>query len=88
MQLPPLLGNLDQNKFFIYAAADSIYFDLHARPLVNSIITNTPEYGAHIHIYNPRQDQIDFCRNLENITCTYEHLDDTAFQRSRRLLVD
>ena len=81
MKLPPLLGNLDQDKFFIYAAADSIYFDLHAQPLIKSILANTPEYGVHIHIYNPRQDQIDFCRGYENVTCTYEHLDDNEFQR-------
>jgi hypothetical protein len=81
MKLPPLLGNLDQDKFFVYAAADSVYFDLHAKPLIKSILTNTPEYGVHIHIYNPRQDQIDFCRSQPNVTCTYEQLDDAEFQR-------
>jgi hypothetical protein len=82
MKLPPLLGNLDQNQFFIYAAADTVYFDLHARPLINSITTNTPEYGIHIHIYNPRPDQIDFCRSRPGVTCTYETLDDTGFQQA------
>jgi hypothetical protein len=80
MKLPPLLGNLDQNQFFIYAAADTVYFDLHARPLINSIMTNTPAYGVHIHIYNPRPDQIEFCRSRTGVTCTYETLDDTEFQ--------
>jgi hypothetical protein len=82
MKLPPLLGNLDQSKFFIYAAADTVYFDLHARPLINSIITNTPDYGVHIHIYDPRPDQIEFCRNLSTVTCTYETLDDLGFQQA------
>jgi hypothetical protein len=81
MKLPPLLGNLDQNKFFIYAAADTVYFDLHARPLINSITANTPEYGIHIHIYNPRLDQIEFCRKLPTVTCTHETLDNTVFQQ-------
>jgi hypothetical protein len=81
MKLPPLLGNLDQHKFFIYAAADTVYFDLHARPLIKSIITNTPNYGVHIHIYNPRPDQIEFCRSFTTVTCTYEHLDDLEFQQ-------
>lgn len=81
MKLPPLLGNLDQDKFFIYAAADTVYFDLHARPLIKSIIANTPEYGIHIHIYNPTQEQIDFCRKHTGVTCSYEHLNDSDFQR-------
>jgi hypothetical protein len=80
MQLPPLLGNLDQNKFFIYAAADTVYFDLHARPLINSIIANTPEIGVHMHIYNPRPDQIEFCRSRAGVTCSYENLNEVDFQ--------
>jgi len=81
MQLPPLLGNLDQNKFFIYAAADAVYFDIHAKPLINSIITNTPEFGVHIHIYNPRADQIEFCRSRPGVTCTYENPSEVEFQQ-------
>lgn len=81
MKLPPLLGNLDQDRFFIYAAADTVYFDLHARPLINSIRANTPENGVHIHIYDPTQEQIDFCRSYENVTCTYEHLNLSDFER-------
>jgi hypothetical protein len=82
MKLPPLLGNLDQNKFFIYAAADAVYFDLHAKPLINSIIKNTPNYGVHIHIYNPRPDQIEFCRSRPSVTCTYETTDELGFQQA------
>ena len=81
MQLPPLLGNLDQTRFFIYAAADAVYFDTHANPLINSIIANTPEFGAHIHIYNPRPDQIEFCRGLTGVTCTYENPSELEFQK-------
>jgi hypothetical protein len=80
MKLPPLLGNLDQDKFFIYAAADTVYFDLHARPLINSIIANTPEIGIHIHIYNPRLDQIEFCRSRAGVTCSYENPSECDFQ--------
>lgn len=82
MKMPPLLGNLDQNKFFIYAAADTVYFDLHAKPLINSIIANTPEFGVHIHIYNPRPDQIEFCRNRPGVTCTYENTNEVDFQHA------
>jgi hypothetical protein len=80
MQIPPLLGNLDQDKFFIYAAADTVYFDLHAKPLINSIIANTPEIGVHIHIYNPRPDQIEFCRSRAGVTCSYENPSEVDFQ--------
>lgn len=81
MNIPPLQGNLDQPGFFLYAVADSVYFDLHARPLINSIQTNTPEHGAHVHIYDPRPDQIEFCRSRPGVSCTFEHTDPAEFQR-------
>jgi hypothetical protein len=34
-----------------------------------------------MHIYNPRQDQIDFCRSSPMVTCTYEHLDNAEFKK-------
>jgi hypothetical protein len=82
MKMPPLLGNLDQDRFFIYAAADTVYFDLHAKPLIKSIITNTPEFGVHVHIYNPRPDQVDFCRNIDGVTCSYETTTESEFQHA------
>jgi hypothetical protein len=82
MNLPPLQGNLDQDRFFVFAAADTVYFDLHAKPLINSIMSHTPDLGIHIHIYNPRPDQIDYCRSRAGVTCTHETLDDTGFQRA------
>jgi hypothetical protein len=81
MLLPPVQGSLSQEKFFIYAAADSVYFDLHARPLIKSVLANTPEYGVHIHIYDPRPDQIEFCNTQPGVSCTYEYLDDQEFDR-------
>jgi hypothetical protein len=76
--MPPLEGNLKQSNFFVYAAADTAYFDKHARPLINSIRTNTPDIGCHIHIYNPRTDQLEFC-NSRGASYTYETVDDTLF---------
>ncbi len=84
MIIPPLEGKLNQEDFFIYAAADEKYFDLYAKPLINSVIKNTPEYGVHIHIYNPRQDQIDFC-NKPKVSCTYEYIDEQVFDSIRDL---
>ena len=83
MLLPPVQGSLSQEKFFIYAAADSIYFDLHARPLIKSVLANAPEYGVHIHIYDPRPDQIEFCLAHPGVSCSYEYVDDNQFDLVR-----
>jgi hypothetical protein len=81
MIIPSLLGNLDQPVFFIYAAADANYFDHHARPLINSVLANTPNIGIHIHIYDPRPDQLEFCRNRAGVTVSYETLDPIQFNK-------
>jgi hypothetical protein len=78
MMLPTLHGSLTQEKFFIYAAADAAYFDVHARPLINSVRANAPDLGLHIHIYDPRPDQIEFCQQA-GVSVSYEHLDDIQF---------
>ena len=78
MMLPTLQGSLTQQKFFVYAAADTAYFDIHARPLINSARANSPELGLHIHIYDPRPDQIEFCQQA-GVGVSYEYLDDSHF---------
>lgn len=72
MQMPVIQGKLDQPAFFIYAAADSGYFDQHARPLIRSIKANVPNLGCHIHIYNPRHDQLEFCTQ-HGVGHSWEH---------------
>ena len=81
MIIPPLLGNLDQPAFFIYAAADANYFDHHARPLINSVLANTPATGIHIHIYDPRPDQLEFCRSQSGVSVSHETLDPVQFNK-------
>jgi hypothetical protein len=71
MIMPPLYGNLSVKDFFIYTACDEKYFDDFAKILINSIKVNTKN-DIHIHIFNPRQDQIDFCQS-NNISVTYEY---------------
>lgn len=73
MQLPTIQGDLPQQDFFIYTAADSVYFDIHARPLIESIRKNT-SYSVHVHIYNPTDDQLTFCKSRTNVSCTYEFI--------------
>lgn len=74
MQISPIQGNLSQSGFFIYAAADTVYFDVHARPLINSVLRNTRDHGVHIHIYDPRPDQLQFC-SQSRVSCSYEYVD-------------
>lgn len=70
--LPPLQGNLDQEKFFIYAACDVAYFDEFGPALINSVLRNT-RFGIHLHLYNPTADQIQYCRSTDRVSITYEH---------------
>lgn len=72
MILPPLLGMLDQDRFFIYAACDQEYFDDFGPALVNSVLRNTA-FGIHLHLYNPTAEQIQYCRSQDRVSITYEH---------------
>jgi len=78
MILPPLLGNLTQSGFFIYAAADTDYFDAYGIPLINSVNRNT-SHGIHMHIYNPRPDQIELCQRTERVSVSWETFDSELF---------
>jgi hypothetical protein len=81
MNLPTLQGSCNQSEFFIYAAADQIYFDRHARPLINSVLTNAPNIGMHVHIYDPRPDQLEFCQQKPRVTATWETPDPAQFDQ-------
>jgi hypothetical protein len=72
MIIPPLQGKLSCQNFFIYAACDQTYFDNFAKILINSIKANSSD-DIHIHIFNPRQDQIEFCQS-KNISISYEEV--------------
>jgi hypothetical protein len=78
MIIPPLQGNLSFDDFFIYTACDEKYFDDFAKILINSIKVNTSD-NVHIHIFNPRQDQLDFCQS-KNVSVSYEYISIEQFQ--------
>ena len=80
MIIPPLQGKLKQDSFFIYAAADSNYFDQFGRALINSITCNTQDTGIHLHLYNPTADQIDFCQNKPKVSVTWEEFTQADLQ--------
>ena len=71
MMLPPLQGILNQENFFIYAACDHDYFDEFGPALINSVLRNTT-FGVHLHLYNPTQEQIKYCRSIDRVSITYE----------------
>ena len=72
MNLPPLLGILDQPNFFIYAACDVDYFNDFGPALINSVLKNTT-FGVHLHLYNPTPEQICYCRSINRVSITYEY---------------
>ena len=71
MIIPLLQGKLEHTDFFIYGACDEKYFDEFGKTLINSIQKNSNN-NIHIHLFNPRQDQLDFCQN-KNVSSTYEY---------------
>lgn len=77
MMLPELHGKLDAKDFFIYAACDQDYFDQFAKSLVNSIKANSTD-NIHLHIFNPRQDQLDFCKE-KSVSVSYEYIEESMF---------
>jgi hypothetical protein len=80
MNLPPLQGTLNQSGFFVYAAADQVYFDVHARPLIKSIRANAPGLGIHVHVYDPTQEQLTFCES-HGASATWETTNGAEFQQ-------
>jgi hypothetical protein len=78
MIMPPIHGKLSVDDFFIYTACDEVYFDDFAKILINSIKSNTSE-SVHIHIFNPRPEQIEFCQS-NNLSFTYENISIENFQ--------
>lgn len=84
MKLPPLQGKLGQQEFFIYAAADTKYFESYGRALINSVLTNTA-YGIHMHIYDPTPDQLDFCQQRSRVSVSWEHLYHDQFDSALKL---
>lgn len=78
MILPPMHGSRAPCDFFIYSACDRDYFDQFARELINSIRANSPDH-LHLHIFNPRQDQLDYCAAQPGVSVSHEHVSASLF---------
>lgn len=87
MILPELHGKLQQTGMFVYSAFDNQYFDEFAEPLVNSVLQNTKQ-GLHLHIYNPREDQLASLENKKRISYTWEYTAPDLFDRATNLLIE
>lgn len=83
MMMPTLLGNLDQEQFFIYAACDVDYFNDFGPALINSVLRNTT-FGVHLHLYNPTPEQIKYCRSIDRVSITYEYAPIEAFDQAAK----
>lgn len=82
MQIPLALGKFCQKDFFIYSAADENYFDEFVPALVGSIKRNT-NYPLHLHLYNPRPDQFEFCKSYD-ISWTTEYISLDQFDNAAK----
>ena len=78
MILPPVHGNSPSSNTFIYTACDVNYFDEFARVLVNSARAHT-DIPVHLHIFNPRPDQLCWAESQPNLSVTFEHVDISVF---------
>ena len=78
MMMPQLHGKLAAEDFFIYAASDDKYFDDFGRSIINSVIANTNNH-LHLHLYNPRDDQLYFLEGKERVSVSYEYVSLNVF---------
>jgi hypothetical protein len=71
--------NKPSSKFFLYTAADLNYFEIHGKPLISSVLTNTV-YSIHIHIINPTDAQLMWCSKRDRLSVSYEYIDCKIFK--------
>ena len=73
MKLPPILGqtNISGNSFFF--AADAVYFEQFGKSLAKSLRKHASWANIHVHLYNPKDDQIEWCRKNQ-LTASYEYI--------------
>jgi hypothetical protein len=68
------------SEFFIYAAADTKYFELHGKPFITSILNNT-DYHVHVHLYNPTHVHREWCSQFsDRLSVSFESIDQVIFK--------
>jgi hypothetical protein len=79
MNMPMLHGSCPHRDFFIYTACDHCYFENFGKTFIQSVSENS-EHPTHIHLYNPTDQQIEYCSNIENLSYSYEYVDSDMFK--------
>jgi hypothetical protein len=85
MKMPMLHGSCPHRDFFIYSACDQHYFDQFGKTFVQSVKDNS-DHLIHVHLYNPRDDQLSYCDTIEGLSYTYEQLDFSVFNTAAQRL--
>lgn len=73
MILPEIKGqtNISGNSFFF--GADSLYFEQFGKTLAKSLRKHAGWANIHVHLYNPNDEQIEWCRKNQ-LTASYEYI--------------
>jgi len=76
MKLPIIhKGEKYPNKGF-YFGCDTKYFELYGKALALSIKEKASWANTHIHIFNPYEDQLEWCNRQSNLSVTWEYIKD------------
>lgn len=73
-------ASLDAPLLF-FAAADSRYFDKYGRSFIGSMVNSQASPCVHIHLFNPRAEQLDYLERLRHsderlqLSYTWEEVD-------------
>jgi len=74
-------GQKPQSQYLLYAAADQIYFDRYAKPLIVSAAKNCSQVPVHIHIYDPLPAQLSWASQRSNLTVSWETVDHSGLAK-------
>lgn len=73
MILPKISGDVDISNDGFYFGCDSIYFELYGQALLKSLEIHAPWANKHVHLFNPTETQIQWCKNNKT-TLSFEYI--------------
>jgi len=78
MQISKIQGTTLIDRTVVFTAADENYFNLYAKPLINSIKQHLI-YPVHIHLYNPSEETKLWCLT-NSVNFSYEIFDESLLE--------
>jgi hypothetical protein len=75
MKIPALQGSPPKENRIVYTSADDVYFNLYAKPLINSVKQHL-EFPIFVHLYNPSDDTREWCEK-NSVNYSYELFDES-----------